>query len=343
MPPYDFDIVAPPQAPSGTTLEVTAVATDKAGNVSQPLSRSVRVAAEGVVLGQVLSDATGLPMPNATVVLETTSGQRAASSDTHGSFSFPTGSAVGRVKASYDGMIPVERAVVVEPGVGSVVLDARLTPLADPVAVGPDAFVLPKVELPGPIPVELVLSVASGTVSQQAQLRLTPLSAQGLPGLLPLGWSPLAAFDVRADAPVGAGLEARLTGLPAVALHLVRFDTGSRAWTMVQPGLAPASGALTVGLGGTGAFALVVPDSEPSVVAPTGGTASGRLFVLSPTPLPSGTAVQAKVTEEFELASGQKASEEVRREDILLFRAPLPADAPATPAGESGASAWARS
>jgi len=59
------------------------------------------------------------------------------------------------------------------------------------------------------------------------------------------------------------------------------------------------------------------------------------LFVQSPTPLPSGTVVQAKVTEEFELASGQTASEEVRRQDILLYRAPLPADAPEAIAGET--------
>ena len=119
-------------------------------------------------------------------------------------------------------------------------------------------------------------------------------------------------------------------------------------------------------LSGTGAFALVVPDAdpapavpapgevlpgvvqadlpptavgqaavEPSVLPPSGGKATGRLFVQSPTPLPSGTVVQAKVTEEFELASGKKASEEVRRQDILLFRAPLPQDAPTTATGET--------
>lgn len=99
-PPYEFDIAAPPQAPSGATLEVTAVATDRAGNVSEPVARTVRVAAEGVVVGQVLSDTTGFPVPGATVVLETTAGQRTAQSDARGSWSFPTGGAVARVKAS---------------------------------------------------------------------------------------------------------------------------------------------------------------------------------------------------------------------------------------------------
>ncbi len=364
-PPYDFDIVAPPDVADGATLVVTAVATDKAGNESPHVVNSVQVAAGGVVVGQVLSDETGLPVPGATVVMETASGQRTAQSDARGAYSFPAASAA-RVRASQAGMIPVERAVVVAPGVGTVVLDVRLTRLAEAVEVGPAGLVLPKVDLPGPVAVQLELHVPQDAVAQPTKLQLTPLSGQGLPGLLPLGWSPLAAFDVRADGPVAAGVEARLQKLPQVTQHLVRFDTGSRAWTMVQPGLVPTGGALTLVLDGTGSYALVVPDPEPapavpeppgvlpgvaqadlpatavgqgavepSVVPPTGGTASGRLFVLSPTPLPSGTAVQAEVTEDFELASGQKASEEVRREDILIFRAPLPADAPATPAGET--------
>ena len=273
---------------------------------------------------------------------------------------------MARVQVAKAGRTSVEREVVVESGVGTVVLDSRLAALRDPVTVGPDGLVLPKVDVPGPIPIALVLNVPMNAVSQPTLCRLTPLSAQGLPGLLPLGWSPIAAFDLRADGPVGPGLEATLEGLPDGTLHLARFDTGRRAWTMVQAGLVAAGGTLTLGVGGTGSFALVVPDTspapalpapgetlpgvaqadlpptvvgqaavDPSVLPPSGGKATGRLFVQSPTPLPSGTVVQAKVMEEFDLVSGKKASEEVRRQDILLFRAPLPQDAPPTGTGET--------
>jgi hypothetical protein len=44
-------------------------------------------------------------------------------------------------------------------------------------------------------------------------------------------------------------------------------------------------------------------------------------------PLPSGTVVQADVKEEYELSSGQTASEEPRRQDVLLFQAPSIAEA----------------
>ena len=145
-PPYEFDIVAPPQAPSGSTLEVRAVATDRAGNSSSPLSRSVRIAAAGVVVGQVLSDETGLPLAGATVILETPAGPKTALSDERGGYSFPTGGAMARLQADKAGMIAVEREVVVGSDVGTVVLDSRLTPLAEAVAVGAGGLVLPKVD-----------------------------------------------------------------------------------------------------------------------------------------------------------------------------------------------------
>lgn len=98
--------------------------------------------------------------------------------------------------------------------------------------MGPEAVALPKVEMPGAIPLELVLSVAAGTVTEGTNVQLTPLSAQGLPGLLPLGWSPLAALGVRADGPVGPGLSAEVKSLPAGTVHLVHFDTEAREWKL---------------------------------------------------------------------------------------------------------------
>ena len=61
------------------------------------------------------------------------------------------------------------------------------------------------------------------------------------------------------------------------------------------------------------------------------------LQVISPTALPSGTVLQAQVTETFTLSSGEVASEEQRRQDIVLFAHPaaagttLAAEVPITP------------
>jgi hypothetical protein len=63
----------------------------------------------------------------------------------------------------------------------------------------------------------------------------------------------------------------------------------------------------------------------PATLDPSGGTARGALRVVSPTPLPSGTVLQAQVKETFTLSSGEVASAEQRRQDIVLFAHPAPA------------------
>ena len=64
--PYQVDLQVPPTANPGDTITVTVLATDAAGN-TQTTSRGVRVAADGVVVGQVLSDVTSFPLPGSVV------------------------------------------------------------------------------------------------------------------------------------------------------------------------------------------------------------------------------------------------------------------------------------
>jgi hypothetical protein len=59
----------PGRAASCESFTVTAQAADLAGNVSNPVSRTVTVVSEGVVVGQVLADETSLPLAGATVRL----------------------------------------------------------------------------------------------------------------------------------------------------------------------------------------------------------------------------------------------------------------------------------
>jgi hypothetical protein len=128
---------------------------------------------------------------------------------------------------------------------------------------------------------------------------------------------------------------------------------------MVTPNLTATSGALTVALPSTGDYALVVPDAgnaniqipatgqpltgvsmvalpttatssgslSPANIAPTGGTSMASLAIQSATALPSGTVIQAEVTEKYTLATGQAISEEPRYEDLLLYQTPVPGGA----------------
>ncbi|HEY2945976.1 MAG TPA: Ig-like domain-containing protein, partial [Vicinamibacteria bacterium] len=65
-PPWTVALTVPDGASPGDTLTVAAEAFDTAGN-STRVSHSVRVGADGAIVGQVLSDATGLPLLEATV------------------------------------------------------------------------------------------------------------------------------------------------------------------------------------------------------------------------------------------------------------------------------------
>ena len=85
-------IQIPESARPGDPLTVTAEATDKAGNTTTT-SRSVRVTADGVVTGTVLSDVTSLPIPGASVTLLGANG-RTTTTDAHGRYSIPVADTV---------------------------------------------------------------------------------------------------------------------------------------------------------------------------------------------------------------------------------------------------------
>ncbi len=350
--PYSVNVTAPSTTTSGSTLTLTAVVTDVAGN-SNSASKGIQVAASGVVVGEVLSDATGLPLAGANLQVIGQSGQ-SATSDSQGRYSIPVTSSQlflsisqpGNSASGIPAMVTVERQVSVQSGVGTVPVDARMTAQAAPAVVAAGGGTV------GTGAITLTVPAGGPTTTYY----LTPLSQQGLPGLLPLGWSPVAAFDLQASPSSSASLSAVFTGLGAGTLYLVAYSYNVHAWSMVTPNLSASNSTLTVALPSTGDYALVVPDAgnasiqipaagqpltgvpmvalpttatssgslSPANIAPTGGTSTASLAVQSSTPLPSGTVIQSQVTETYTLTSGQLISEEPRYEDILLYQTPAP-------------------
>lgn len=369
QPPFEIPLEAPAALASGASFTVSARATDLAGNLGAPASRTVAVVSEGVVVGQVLADETSLPLAGATVRL-VGAAVAPTTTDTRGRYTLPVQSASALVVAEAEGRTSVERELPVAVGTGAVPVDARLTPLGQPVVVGSLGGAVPASFPRGSAgAVTLDIAIPAGALAADAGVRATPVSAQGLPGLLPLGWSPLLAFDLRTDGaaalggPLAVAVTARdakgapaasFAGWPAASVVLAAYQPMLHAWLVVEANLTSTAGELAFSLPGAGAFALVVPDAgdpappepiagqalggvplaelpvtaasravvEPAVLPPSGGTAAGTLAVDSPLPLPSGTVVQARVTETFSLATGETASAEERPMDIVLFRAP---------------------
>ena len=300
-PPFTLELSVPDGVFPGDTVLVSLVATDTAGNTTST-SRGVIVIEDGVIVGQVLSDTTSLPIESATITL----GSRSVQTGAQGQYSLPTGDAEVVLLFEKDGMTSAERRSSVLADVGTVPVDVRLTPLgAEPI---------------------------------------TPLSAQGLPALLPLGWSPRAAFNVSA---IPATVTA--TELLDPEVHVAQYRFSLHEWVLLASPLVPIAGEVSFDAPEAGTYAFLVADQElalpavgemlqgvdvailpasavaegvvsPPILPPGGGIATGTLTLLSPIPLPSGTVIQAEITETFSLASGETASEEIRYEDIVLFR-----------------------
>lgn len=347
--PYQAALQVPAGANPGDTLTVTAVATDEAGN-TQTASRTVRVAADGVIVGQVLSDATSFPIQGAVVQAISTTAT-SDQTDDHGRYSLQANDPhlfLSATSAS-PATTTVEREVFVQEGVGTVPVDARLTPLAAPMAIGSAGGTLTAGNIS--------ITVPAGAVGDGTTFQLTPLTGQGLPGLLPLGWSPLAAFDFRASSSA-MNLSATVSQLPNTVLHLATYSPALHAWTMVATNLQVVSGGVALVLPSSGAYALVVPDVvippitipnpgsaltgiamqlldpaasssgslSPAILPPTGGTSTATLGVQTTAAVPSGTVIQANVSEKFSLTSGDVVSEENRSEDIVIYNALAPAN-----------------
>ena len=354
-PPYEVDLAVPAAARSGDTLTLSLSATDTAGNTTT-VSRGVRVAAAGVVVGQVLDAATGLPLQGATVRLLSGSAGISTETDERGRFSLPAEDARIALRAERAGFLPVDREASVVSSVGNVVVDARLARLAPAVAVDAAGGSL-GAAVAGVSEPSVSVQVPAGAVSS-ANLRLTVVAAQALPGLLPLGFSPVAAFDVRSDegVPLVQPLPATVTGLPASALQLVAYRASTHGWFVLARDLAATDGRLAMSLPWFSTYALVVADGgepavavaepgqdllggefvalppdarsagvvQPATLPPGGGTAQGQLSLITSALLPSGSVVQAEITETYTLASGEVASEEKRLVDVVLFRAGAP-------------------
>ena len=224
---------------------------------------------EGEPIEVIRGDVTGLPIEGALVSLEP--GGLSTTSDAQGQYHFAVAPGTVSITIEAAGMTSVERTVAIEPGAGTVAIDARLTPLGEATSVDSTGGALqanlqrrlrPAPAAAAPAPPTLTLTVPPGAVGGPASFSLTPLSAQGLKALLPLGYSPVAAFHVEGTA-TPSSPTATLTGLSAIPLHLARWDTADHVWRLAASP-APSGDTLAITLSGLGDFALVAADSGPN-------------------------------------------------------------------------------
>ena len=316
----------------------------------------------GFLRGEVFDDSRGLPLLGVTATLLIAGGNAVVApqpiaADDRGRFTLPAASGGALVKVERDGFTSVERQADLARGAVSTLLDARLTRLDSRVTQVQSVFGGEAASADG----SAALSVPSGSLDADTALRVTAISNQGLQGVLPVGWSPIAVVDVQ---PAGRLLTQPATlrlphadtlaaGSP-VALAL--YDAAQHRWVVQAPGrVSDDRRTLTASINATGQFAFVVPDESPvvpppavpgqalagvgAVPVPATSTATGLVVPRSappgdaaralgsivlqpPAPQSSGVILRARVTEQFDLLDSSRVVPLQFVQDAVLYARP---------------------
>ncbi|MEA2572468.1 MAG: hypothetical protein QOI24_4469 [Acidobacteriota bacterium] len=239
----------------------------------------------GFVTGAVYDATNGRPLTTARI--DITPSAQSINVDERGRYSRSLAEGAYTLRASAPGFATVWRQLVVPAGAGVVPIDIRLTKRgsesAAPFALIDSAqtTVTRNVELTAP----------SASLTPGAKITLTAVGGQSLAGLLPLGWSPLAAAEIAVDgSSVPASLAAaKLTFVLSQAdadaltaasqtLSLVTYDVERDEWRVVVAVVPVAADRrITSDIIASGNYALVYPDKAPSLAHPPSPHAGAAL------------------------------------------------------------------
>ncbi|MCP4570507.1 MAG: hypothetical protein GY841_23230, partial [FCB group bacterium] len=130
---------------------------------------------------------------------------------------------------------------------------------------------------------EAALEVPAGALSAAAAVVVTPLDEQGLPALLPYGWSPRGAvwLETESDFSTAATLSIPAQSASGTLLTAAELDLGTLQWYSLGT-FAVSEGRITVPVTTSGAYAAVEGDSGP--LAPPAAI-DGEVLGSSPQPL----------------------------------------------------------
>ena len=320
----------------------------------------------GFARGEVYDDRTGLPLPGATVTAIVDGGTDALSptattTDDRGRFVLPARAGTVVVRVEKAGFTTVDRDGTVPSDSVVTLLDARLSPRdtrANPLQA---VFGGRARNVPG----TTTLDVPAGGLAGDASVALTEISNQGLAGRVPLGWSPVAAVEIapatlRLEQPATLRLP-NLDGLaPQANVVMARYDAARRAWFAVDPAqVSPDGAALVSSVREPGQYVALVADAAPftppapvvgdelagvsAIAFPAGLTARGvvvprsappgdaaravgSVLLISPSSLPSGLVVRARVTEQFDLLDRSRVVPLPYTQDVVVYARPRLAD-----------------
>ncbi|MBI5100738.1 MAG: Ig-like domain-containing protein, partial [Nitrospirae bacterium] len=357
------------------TLTVGQGLRDRAGNSLSSIFVATfdTIRGPAFITGEVYDDTLGLPLSDDEIKLVRINGAQpdpmpSGVSDDMGRFGlqYQGGAGDAILEISKTGYTKVFRKARLLPNKSQVVFDARLTPVETvtvPVSSGA-AITLG----------ENVLSFGPSSFDNDAGISIAPLSGQG-PGLrLPTGWSPVYGVDISYDGgplkvPASLSIKNVWAFTGASGLVGAYLDEVSSSWVAVD--LQVAAGSIDMAINRLGQYLLIKADTlpvapampqgaggqiltsvdttpdtgtatvavePPAVLSRTGAQGLTKVVVTTETPMPSGTALEVRISETYSLTTGDKIDTAPFTEDITLYAWPedgddrtISASFPATP------------
>ncbi len=290
---------SPSLAETSFTLRVTTGVEDTPGRKLElphtqhfPLSDGEPEAGDGrgTIAGEVYDATTGRPLAGAEIAIEIPTAAFARTpglgtnatpatqavtlmTDDRGRYAerFPEGAHT--IRASASGYTTVWRQIIVPAGAGVIPIDIRLTPVGETKTATTGALTLAHGG-GNAVTRRAELTIPAGAVPAGTAVTLTSTGAQSLPGLLPLGWSPLAAAVVASDAVALPGstltFDVPQSAITAAAqtLTAVRYDESRDEWHALAPVVNVANDKASFDIATPGAYALVYGDRRPGLASP---------------------------------------------------------------------------
>ncbi|HUP60264.1 MAG TPA: Ig-like domain-containing protein [Thermoanaerobaculia bacterium] len=299
---------------------------------------------KGYVSGAVYDATNGRPLAGARVFLNPQSS--ILNSNPKGRYTLALPEGAYTIEASAPGYTTVWRQVVVPAGAGVVPIDIRLTRRGTALTHGGDTKITKPVELTLASTADVrVTSIGGQSLAGLLPLGWSPLASAEVSGTSEAIPGAKLTFHIDASAVTAA----------AQTLALVQYDSEADEWRVLVPIVNVGSdGRVVVDISETGNYALVYADKGSTLVARAGASLTGianpcvttpdvcrltgKSFVLDPKavlpsgrtvatlttdgtkPYPSGTAVQAFIDEQLNLADGRVLVDPPFATDLLIYR-----------------------
>ncbi|MBW2258221.1 MAG: hypothetical protein JRI25_26985, partial [Deltaproteobacteria bacterium] len=278
-----------------TTITATNEGFVDAANLTVAISSGA-----GFLQGEVYDDRAGLPLARAmATLLADGSGSLeppvTTTADAQGRFLLEGLQGEALVRLEQPGYTGVDRRGVIPGDTASTLLDARLTPLDAQIHTITSALGGEVSDTAGSV----TLVFPPGSVAAVTDIRVTALSNQGLPGRLPLGWSPIAAVDVRPFGltlaqPARLRVPNHLNLLPDSQVTIAVYDPQGHQWVVQTPAQVTADGQdIAVETLTTGQWVWLLPDAAP--FAPAAPVVGEILQGVDGQPLPDDLTASGEV------------------------------------------------